>query len=345
MNEKFKLTQFLTFLQRSIIFSFTIVLSFAMKAQNPDVVRYVVDEPTINGHPGYAVAADVSGALDKVLLVVSGFDTKNESRPEDELDELGVELQVKMDEILADGWDVMYFEYVDGGIILEHNAENLAYFIRYLDQFAADYHLAIVGGSMGGIVTRTMFVQENSDMGVETYVSLDSPHYGVTFSNWIENTGIDNILVTQFDDAPAGLQMYNGYPDYNEHYGWLESVEASPGFMENIINPMNTCAIALSDGESEWEVNWTDISTHNKWYGVSSIIYSEGLTSTYMPYHSVVMMDNYSVNTKVRWNRNRYSYKNTHTSYFDEKIQNPATEHAGPDYAILQAIEFVTRVY
>ncbi|MEN8138277.1 MAG: hypothetical protein ABFR62_07585 [Bacteroidota bacterium] len=311
----------------------------------PGAVRYVLDEPTINGHAGYMVAADVSGALDKVLLVVSGFDTKNETRPENELDDLGTTLQSKFDELSADGWDVMYFEYVDGGIVLEHNAENLAHFIRYLDSFGSDYHLAIVGGSMGGIVTRTMFVQENSNMGVETYVSLDSPHHGVVFSNWIENTGIDNILVTQFDNAPAGLQMYAGYPDFDAHYGWLRSVEASNGFMENIIDPMNTCAIALSNGEEQWAINWADISLHNKWYGVSSIIVAEGQTSTYMPYHSVVMMDDWSVDTKVRWNQNKYTYNNTSTRYFDTKIQNPADEHAGPDYAIIQAMDYVVSVY
>ncbi|MEN8121570.1 MAG: hypothetical protein ABFS35_14550 [Bacteroidota bacterium] len=322
-----------------------ILAGFSVIQLQAQAVRYIVDEPVINGHAGYAVAADVSGALDKVLLVVSGFDTKNESRPENELDELSGGLQARYDEMIAAGWDIMYFEYVDGGIDLKHNAENLAFFIRYLDQFAPDYHLAIVGGSMGGIVTRTMFVQENSDMGVETYVSLDSPHYGVTFSDWIENTGLDNIIESQFDNAPAGLQMYHGHPDYVEHYGWLESVEASAGFMENIIDPMNTCAIALSNGESQWEVNWSDLAVHNKWYGVSSIIVAEGQTSTYMPYHSVVMMDDAATNKKVRWNRNYYSYKNTHTSYFDTKIPNPVDEHAGPDYAIIQAMDFVTNAY
>lgn len=51
----------------------------------PGAERHIFDHPTINGHPGYAAAADISGALDKVLIVVSGFDTDNNNRSEDEL--------------------------------------------------------------------------------------------------------------------------------------------------------------------------------------------------------------------------------------------------------------------
>ena len=135
-------------------------------------VRYVIDELTVNGHPGYSIAADVSGDVDKVMIIVSGFDVKNEARPEDELDDICETLQYKMDELSNQGWDIIYFEYVDGSIDLKENADNLAHFIRSLEQYTGtpDYHLALIGGSMGGIVVRTMFVQENSDMGVNVNI-------------------------------------------------------------------------------------------------------------------------------------------------------------------------------
>ncbi len=69
--------------------------------------RLITDHPSINGHPGYAVAAYISGALDKVLIVVSGFDTDNNNRPEDELNDLGNRLQAKLNSLSADGRDVM----------------------------------------------------------------------------------------------------------------------------------------------------------------------------------------------------------------------------------------------
>lgn len=73
----------------------------------PGAERHIFDHPTINGRFGYAAAADISGALDKVLIVVSGFDTDNNNRPEDELDDLGDHLQSRLNSLTADGWDVM----------------------------------------------------------------------------------------------------------------------------------------------------------------------------------------------------------------------------------------------
>lgn len=318
----------------------------AFAVNPPPVEREIYDVPLVNGHPGYSVAANISGGyIDKVILVVSGFDTDNDTRPEDELDDIGESLQPEMAALAADGWDVMYFEYVDGGIDLKDNADNLARFIEYLDGIAApNYHLAIVGGSMGGIVARTMFVQEYSDMGVDTYVSLDSPHLGVTFSNWVD-VSVAGTLAFYMLQHPAGLQMFNGHFAYYQHYGWLETVENDGNFLPNIIGPMATCAIALSDGESSWEVSASDLWVHNKWYPISSYVEVEGLRSTYMPYHSVVYMDNTATRLSFAWGGYRYKYRDTSTSYFDTKIPNARDEHAGPDYAILQAIDFVLASY
>ncbi|MFL0800821.1 MAG: GPI inositol-deacylase [Agarilytica sp.] len=328
----------------SIAFAFVCVAS-ANAATPPGAVRHVFDAPTINGHPGYAVAADVSGNIDKVILVVSGFDTDNDNRPEDELDSLSADLQSEMNALSAAGWDFMYFEYVDGGIDLKDNADNLARFIEFVDNLAVpNYHLAVVGGSMGGIVARTMFVQEYSDMGVDAYVSLDSPHQGVTFSNWVDVTVAGTVAFYMLQH-PAGLQMFNGHLSYYLHYGWLEATENDGNFMANIIDPMDTCAIALSDGESSWNVSNSELFTHNKWYPISSYIEVEGLRSTYMPYHSVVHMDDASTRASFRFGGYRLRYKDTATSYFDTKIQNPRDEHSGPEYAVLQAIEFVTASY
>lgn len=327
----------------------TAVATQANAESPPETVRHIFDEPTLNGHPGYAVAADITGVLDKAILVVSGFDTDNNNRPEDELDDLGGNLQEKFNALSADGWDIMYFEYVDGGIDIKDNADNLAHFIQSLDTLAEpDYHLALIGGSMGGIVVRTMFVQEYSNMGVDTYVSVDAPHLGVTFSNWV-NASIAGTLAFYMLQHPAGLQMYKGHPAYYSHYGWLENIESNAGFMENIIDPMATCAIALSDGESSWKVKNSDLMTHNKWYPISSTVEAEGLRSTYMPYHSVVKMDNLSTSVRLSFSNWQYSwkyqYRNTHSSYFDIKIPNPRDKHSGPDYAVLQAIDFVTDSY
>jgi len=80
-------------------------------------------------------------------VVVKGFDTDNTKHP---LEDLNTKYQPLIDELQADGWDIIVFDYVCGDIDLKQNAENLAHFIRYLDSISIpEYHLALVGGSMG----------------------------------------------------------------------------------------------------------------------------------------------------------------------------------------------------
>jgi len=238
------------------------------------------------------------------------------------------------------GWDVIYFDYVDGAMDLKANADNLARFIEYLDSQAQDgYHLAVMGGSMGGIVARTMFVQEGSDMGVDTYVSIDSPHWGVYLSEWAED------LAALAIDYPAAHQMHNGDPAYKNHYQWLRQIEAAPWFENQVNNPMNTCAIALSDGRDEWEVKWQELYLHNKYYPVSSYVDYSGLTSTYMPYHSTVYLDSPKMEVSHRWGISRYEYRDLTSSYFDKTIGNPRDEHHAPDYAIIQALIYIVENY
>ncbi|RUM94787.1 MAG: hypothetical protein DSZ28_01365 [Thiothrix sp.] len=144
-------------------------------------------------------------------------------------------------------------------------------------------------------------------------------------------------------DAEAGHQMAHGEPEYYEHYGWLRGVEASAGFMEAVIDPIMTYAIALSNGEGRWEVNWTDLAIHTRYHPVSSVVKTPGgeLESDYVPYHSAVLLDRTSISKKRKWNRNYYWYDDTTTSYFDFKEANPKTEHGAPVFVLQQAVDFI----
>lgn len=308
-------------------------LLFASNAFAEPEIR-LHDQPEVNGHSGYLSALAVQGELDKVVLVVPGFDIENDNLPAEELlDDYGP----LIDYVGQYGWDVVLFDYVDGSIDLKANADNLARFIEYLDtQAVPDYHLAVLGGSMGGIVARTMFVQELSDMGVDTYVSLDSPHWGVYLSEWAGE------LATLLIDYEAAHQMHRGDPAHRKHFRWLREVEFSESFRNEINNPMSTLAIALSDGsDGYWRVSWDKLHLHNKYYPVSSYVKESGLRSTYMPYHSTAYLDNPRTRKKVRLGYNRYKYRDLTSSYFDEVIANRRDEHAAPDYAVVQAVEFI----
>ena len=172
-------------------------------------------------------------------------------------------------------------------------------------------------------------------MGVDTFVTIDSPHHGVQLSpflNW----------ATDFIDSIAGHQMLYGDAAYFEHYGWLRSVENNTTFKASVINPMHTAAIALSDGESEWHLDFSELINHTEFHDVSSYIENGDVQSDYVPYHSAVNMDNTDVEVLDQdWYYADLRYVDTNTSYFDLKIQNPRDSHGAPNYAIHQAIDFV----
>jgi pimeloyl-ACP methyl ester carboxylesterase len=305
----------------------------------------IYDSDPVNGHAGYLSAWRVSGDLDKPIIIVKGYDNSNDDHPIDDFDDdLGVLTQA----LTESGFDIIIFDYVNGTADLKQNADNLASFIHDLDGIFEengvvdldndghpDYELSVIGGSMGGIVARTMFVQENDAMGVDTFVSLDAPHHGVYLSPYIS-------WVTDFLDTIAGHQMLEGDDAYFEHYNWLRAVESNPEFKARVIDPMHTAAIALSDGESSWHLDLGDLIFHTDYHDVSSYVEKEEARSDYIPYHSAVNMDNPSTMIVDRdFDSKDLKYTNTHTSYFDQKIQNPRAPHGGPDYAILQAIDFV----
>ena len=290
----------------------------------------------VNGHPGYLTAYEISpdGVLDNIIMVVTGFDTSNNSHP---IDDINNQFQDVVSQLSPLGWDFIVFDYVRGDIDIKQNAENLAHFITLLDIVSVpDYHLAVVGGSMGGIVTRTMFVQEDSNMGVDTFVSLDSPHHGVYLSPWIED------LADVVMGAVAGHQMANGDPQYIEHYGWLESVENSPGWMATHIDPMATLAIALSNGEGLWVTDLWDLILNTPYHPISSFVtVADPITTDFMPYHSVCKFDNVTYN-EFPWIFDIYRwYNDTSTSYFDHKRPNPRTEHGAPEFSVYQALGFI----
>jgi hypothetical protein len=105
---------------------------------------------------------------------------------------------------------------------------------------------------------------------------------------------------------------------------------------------MHTAAIALSDGESRWHLDFNDLGFNTEYHNVSSYIENRDFRSDYIPYHSAVNMDDTEVETlDSDWHYADLRYIDTHTSYFDLKIPNPRDRHSAPDYAIEQAINFV----
>ena len=207
----------------------SVMLSVALIAsETAFALDIVYDRHPVNGHSGFLSAWRITDELDKPVIIVKGYDTVNNDHP---IDDLNDDFETTTQPLTDLGYDIIIFDYVNGEADLKENADNLAEFIRYLDGLLSDngvidrdddghpdYELAIIGGSMGGIVARTMFVQENESMGADIFVTIDSPHHGVQLSPFLD-------WATEFIDSVAGRQMYYGDDAYFEHYDWLRSVE------------------------------------------------------------------------------------------------------------------------
>ncbi len=304
---------------------------------SPQVTSFHYEKSWLNGHPGYITEWRIAGAFDKPIIVVLGYDPSNDYSVYDAISMYGS----LIDQMNAEGYDIIVFDYVDGDTWIQDNADNLADFIRYVDSyFSGDYTLALIGASMGGIVGRTMFAQEGSNMGVDIFITLDSPHYGVYFSNyvsWLTGALVDFFLLT-----PAGQQMYHGSDLYNQFYGWLQSVENSQ-FLNDVIGPMTTAAYAMSNGEGRWSVSWGSLATHTKYHPVSSYTKIGWFASDFIPYHSAVYLDDPSTSSSLGWFKTYYWYRNTHSTYFDYKFPTYRTEHTASNFGYLlsQAMGFV----
>ena len=149
--------------------------------------------------------------------------------------------------------------------------------------------------------------------------------------------------------------MTNGRDAFYELYGFIESFEEDN--MATVIDPMDTCAIALSDGTGIWENSLADELAHSDYSGACSYIPlanyiiddKEMLRSDFIPYHSAIKSDD--PNGEVRNFLDWYMYKTTSTSYFDKVINNEQTPHVylldefiiGPPHieAVGQAFGFV----
>jgi len=307
--------------------SFTILCSILLSTYSQ--AQYI-EELEVNGHPGYQVGMELANTRNKVFMMVAGFDIENSNNA---MSTLHGSYKPIINRLQPLGWSVVYFDYIDGSIDLAHNAENLAAFIADLDtQFAPDYELVLVGGSMGGIVARTMFAQNQDAMGVDTFITIDSPHHGVYLSKAVDK------LASWVLDYKAGHQMQHGHPEHEHFYNWLTTEESTEVF-RSAMDPVTTAAIALSDGERPWSMSIGQLGLHNKWFNVSSIIREQSITLNYIPYHSAIYMDDISTDKDRKGTRYQYSYRDTSSSYFDITINNPVDEHGAPEYAMAQALD------
>jgi hypothetical protein len=164
----------------------------------------------------YVYRSDANSALTLPAILVEGFDIGN-TMNWDELYELANQ-QGLMDTLRAWGYDAVILNFTSGTDYIQKNAFALVELIEQIKaQIAPGTDMALVGASMGGLVSRyaLSYMETNAlDHRVRLFISFDSPQNGANIplglQYWVaffsgQSTEAADLLAAL--DSPAARQM------------------------------------------------------------------------------------------------------------------------------------------
>ncbi len=228
-----------------------------------DVKRLATPDPTetwpitatesydgVNGSgQAYIYLADEHTALTNPVVIVEGFDLDNTMDWPVLYDLLNQENLIE--DLRADGFDAVVLDFTDATEPIQRNAFVLT---ALLDQVRAvvgpDKTMALIGASMGGLVTRYALLwseQQGIDHQVRTWVSFDSPQKGANIplglQDWLyffryESTDAFELLASLNTPAARQMLLYHytntntappgPAPEFGDFYGELETLGGWP---------------------------------------------------------------------------------------------------------------------
>jgi hypothetical protein len=164
----------------------------------------------------YVYRSDANASLTLPAILVEGFDIDN-SMDWDELYELTSQ-EGLIDSIRAMGYDVVILNFTDGVDYIQKNAFVLVELIQQIQSMIAPgTDLAIVGASMGGLVTRyaLAYMEDHSlHHRVRLFISFDSPQKGANIplgaQHWVDffaDQSAEAAALLEGLNSPAARQM------------------------------------------------------------------------------------------------------------------------------------------
>jgi len=242
-----------------------------------------------------------SGAFDKPVIIVEGYDAENEISARDIYDTVPQQLK---DYLKYSGRDIITVSFTDTTKSLITNANNLINFITWVNQNKSGSHPnAIMGISMGGVVTRyALKKMENTGKQHNTslYISYDSPHRGLYVPGDIlsalkhmkkklekyvpkplRNAGVKalNASIRKLDSA-AAREMFVTQPQSTSFYANLDNL----GYPDDLVR----VAYAMGDryaqrtGINE-NINTSLLRYKIRYYQIQTYNYNIRVGNCYLP--------------------------------------------------------------
>ena len=121
------------------------------------------------------------GIFDRPVIIIEGYDPYNAEDFSTYWDNYN--LSYLGEELLAQGKDLVFVNFQNGGVSLHSNSLYVETLLVYLGQElgANRNNMQVIGFSMGGVIARMALVnleRKNVEHNTATYISYDAPHQG-----------------------------------------------------------------------------------------------------------------------------------------------------------------------
>ncbi len=191
-----------------------------------DVLTLAEPNVTFRSPEGDSMTGYLSddGILDRPVVVIEGVDTTNETWPSFYMSRL-----LPLREQLPPDYDLLVYNYADGGASVRENAMGVLGALRKLEQLDLPFETRVVGISMGGVVARyaLAYAEEHEiDHGCNLFVSADAPQQGA----WL-NVELQDYVKQMKDLAGNSVPALNRFSELLQRPATLELVR------ENVYDP------------------------------------------------------------------------------------------------------------
>ena len=252
-------------------------------------VQTQVNGTLVSGNATLRMGQD--GLFDRPLLLVEGFDfgagwseelhghgsvTWNGIYGGDAVNfPMGLEYRPMLDELYAQGADVVFLDFASGTASLEDKAALLSFVMSMIQDFKEGHAPSVlVGVSMGGLVGRIALTQwEHAGMPhcMGQFYTVDSPHFGATMP-----VGLQALVLALSGQSSQGELLWNALNSsasrqlLQHHIAGNDAHQAAMALLEQHGWPQTSVNLAIINSRPDAQATLTDSPLLHMEWGIGS---------------------------------------------------------------------------